>query len=127
MICEHCKKIIEQQLPLSEKIMRVIAWEHQLTPRILKSRAKAPEIVAARRRVWWEMSIVNRWSLPVAGRVSGGFDHTTVLHGIRKLAQERYGMPFRSGLEDIRRAWVLDPDSHPLVEIENNQETGEAA
>lgn len=120
MSCEHCEQISGSNMPVSEKIMRVIACRHDVTVAMLRSTAKPQFLVRARREVWWEMSIVLRWSLPVAARVTGGRDHTTVLYGIRREAEDRYGLPFRTSLEEIRRVWFFDQNARPLFDSEDH-------
>lgn len=40
--------------------------------------------VQQRQQIMWEMVRILGWSLPRVGRFFGGFDHTTVLHAVRK-------------------------------------------
>lgn len=128
MICEHCQKEIELRgLGLAAKVSRLVCWQFGMKLEEIGPGIRTKEAVAARRMIWWELVIVNRWSLPRAGAHTGGHDHTTVLYGIWKEGHDRYGLPMKTPLDEIRSAWVLDPDSQPLVETGNERETEKAA
>lgn len=128
MICECCRKEIELRgLGLAAKVSRLVCWQFGMKLDEIAPGTRTKESVAARRMIWWELVIAHRWSLPKAGAHTGGHDHSTVLYGICKIASERYGLPPRTPLETIRYAWVLDPDSQPLVETANEHSTKEKA
>lgn len=128
MICEHCRKEIELKgLGMASRLSRLVCWEYGMTLKELAPGGKSMNQVTARRIVWWELVVAHDWSLPKAGLHTGGHDHTTVLHGIRREAQKKYGLPMTSTIAEIRAAWRADPDSQPLVENWNKAKPGEAA
>jgi chromosomal replication initiation ATPase DnaA len=60
-------------------------------------------IVRHRWAFWYHLVVRCDWTLPMAGRRTG-HDHTTVLYGVRKHAEEVLGTDADAGLEDIRQA-----------------------
>lgn len=83
-----------------------IAAKHGLSYRQILRQGKHKEVVRARREYWMELVMVLGYSLPKAGRATGGHDHTTVLYGIRQLATEHLGTPGKARIEEIRTAWL---------------------
>lgn len=61
-----------------------IAAKHDLTLGELLSRSRARHIARPRQELMWRMYVAGRASLPRIGQLLGGFDHTTVLHGVRE-------------------------------------------
>jgi chromosomal replication initiator protein len=48
----------------------------------LFSNRRAHNLCIARHELWWVAQKYLPWSLPQFGRLSGGRDHTTILHGV---------------------------------------------
>lgn len=116
MICERCmKEMALDRIGLAKRIAANICWELKVHPALISSESQTAELVQARRLIWWELVIRYHWSYPMAGRETGGHHHTTVMHGIRREAQERYGMPFPSKLTAIRAEWNR---RHPQSPVE---------
>ena len=70
-------------------IIAEVAKKHKLTVQMIKSHRRWKEIVEARQEVFWRLSRETTMSLPMMGRKLGGFDHTTVLHSIRRHEERR--------------------------------------
>jgi hypothetical protein len=67
------------------RVMVAIACEkYGVVKDALFSVRREQHLVTARHDLWYAATIYCRWSLPQIGRASGGRDHTTVLHGIRR-------------------------------------------
>lgn len=49
---------------------------------------RTKDLIAIREEIWWFASRHTRLSLPRIGSLSGPRDHTTVLHGIRKIKRQ---------------------------------------
>ena len=65
------------------RICQEVAEKHGLTPVELRSARRSKNVVRARHEVFWRCKQETTASLPQIGRLMGGKDHTTVLHGIR--------------------------------------------
>ena len=63
-------------------IIRDVAAAHNIHPRDMPSGWKADHAVRARHELWWRLHRRGA-SLAEIGRRLGGFDHTTVSHGVR--------------------------------------------
>jgi hypothetical protein len=74
--------------PLSrfEHIVKAVCDEFHITRHELFGRCRTAVIVAPRSVTFALARHLTRKSMPEIGRRAGGFDHTTVLHAIRKLA-----------------------------------------
>lgn len=65
-------------------IAEEVAMKHGLPSwKEFRSKRQGRKLVAARWECWWRCRNETENSLPAIGRFFGGFDHTTVLHGIR--------------------------------------------
>jgi hypothetical protein len=63
-------------------IILEVAYKHGIPLPVLLGRRRKKWIVAARHEAFYRLSEETTFSLPRIGQVMGGFDHTTVLHGI---------------------------------------------
>lgn len=83
---------LEAQIPsygVLDEIQNAIAKAYGLTIAVLRSQRRDRVITTARRHQWFLMWRYTEASLPMIGKHTGGFDHTSVLHGIRRYL----GMP----------------------------------
>lgn len=71
----------------AKRIIAQVAEQHGLTAAELLGATRVRSIAYARQEAMWRISRELGRSLPEIGRMMGGRDHTTVLHGIR--AHER--------------------------------------
>jgi chromosomal replication initiation ATPase DnaA len=70
--------------PLSgRRIATEIARQHGFTFRQMISPRRCQTLALARQHAMWELDRRTSLSLPQIGKLLGGRDHTTVLHGIR--------------------------------------------
>lgn len=67
----------------SKAIIKEVCERHRLSPSAVLSRSRMNEIVIARHEIWHRVRSELGWSYPRIGKVIGGFDHTTVLSGVR--------------------------------------------
>ena len=67
------------------KIAEAVAADAQLPLTFLVGSSRSRHIARARWRVWWIARRATSLSLPVIGRLSGGRDHTTIMHGVRQM------------------------------------------
>jgi hypothetical protein len=74
--------------PLSrfEQVAKAVCDEFHITRHELFGRRRFAVVVAPRSLTFALARHLTRKSMPEIGRRAGGFDHTTVLHAIRKLA-----------------------------------------
>jgi hypothetical protein len=90
-------------------------------------------IVDARHHLWFRLVVVEKWSLPETARRISVLtrqhckDHTSVLHGVRRVGQELYGTAANASLEDIRSAYRAAFEAHVPVKISENKAEPEAA
>ena len=66
-------------------IIRGACQQNNLTRAELLAHRRFAELVLIRHIVIWEIKTLTSWSLPQIGRYLGGFDHTSVLHAVRRI------------------------------------------
>ncbi|MBM3789227.1 MAG: chromosomal replication initiator protein DnaA, partial [Acidobacteria bacterium] len=82
--------VSEHQRPVnSDTIIRTVANYYGLQPSSLRSRNNSPRIARPRQLAMYLCKRLTNLSLPQIGGDFGGKHHTTVLHSIRKIEQER--------------------------------------
>lgn len=67
-----------------KRIVEEVARKHKVATVDLMSARRKQKYVDARHELFWRLKTETTFSLPQIGRICGGRDHTTVLHGIRK-------------------------------------------
>lgn len=80
-----------------EKILELVAREWQTTVEVLLGRDRSQKVVEPRQAAMYILRRATDTSLPRIGEILGGRDHTTVLYGIEKCANEMDTRP------DLRR------------------------
>jgi hypothetical protein len=88
----------ESQLALRSKwkqIVTEVCEKHKIGRVEVMSRTRRYAVVNARHEVMWRMRAETTMSLPEIGKRLGGFDHTTVLHGVRRHAALLRGEVYR--------------------------------
>ncbi|MFN3371022.1 MAG: helix-turn-helix domain-containing protein [Sphingomonadaceae bacterium] len=55
----------------------------------LRSRCRQPHVSQARWAVWWVARKATPWSWPLIAARTGGFDHASVIHGVRQAERLR--------------------------------------
>lgn len=90
-------------------IIAEVAARHELTLEQLLSDTRKRHISWPRQEAMYEVAKRRTWmSLPDIGRVFGGKDHTTILHGIREHCK-RIGESYPAFSERRRSAYWLQP------------------
>lgn len=83
-VVEIQKPDIIQMRERFDDILNEVSTLSGVTTIDIKSRRRAPAIVRARHKVWFELSTRTHASLPEIGKYFNGMDHTTVMAGIKK-------------------------------------------
>lgn len=68
---------------IADRIIAEVADKHGLSVVEIKAVRRKIKIIDARYEAFYRISKETTMSLPMIGRKFGGYDHTTVLHGIR--------------------------------------------
>jgi len=68
----------------SRAIIAQVCQKYRLSKTTIRSHRRSRYIIQARYEAMWRMKEETTLSLPQIGRIMGGFDHTTVLHGCRR-------------------------------------------
>jgi chromosomal replication initiation ATPase DnaA len=107
---EHIIGVAE--IPLSQRplpsymeiaiIRKAVAQEFQVAEFFLLEKTNKPEHVLAR-SVGWYLARQRGHSLPKIGRAYGGFHRSTVLHGVRKIADQAQGGEIHDRIERIEK------------------------
>jgi len=71
----------------AETILREVCLSHRIRRNELLSARRDAALVRARHEACWRMKNETSLSYPQIGRLLGGRDHTTILHGVRKHAE----------------------------------------
>jgi hypothetical protein len=74
----------KDEAPSFEAIVRATCEKHGITKAQLKGANRQYDIIRARHETFYRLYTERGMSLPQIGRMLGGFDHTTVLNGIRR-------------------------------------------
>ena len=72
-----------------EIIIHETCAKYRVSKEELKSGSRVSLLVQARFEVFWRMKRETHLTLPTIGRLVGGKDHTTVLHGVRRYEEIR--------------------------------------
>jgi chromosomal replication initiation ATPase DnaA len=70
----------------------------------LVSPGKEKRVTSARRAWFYDLAIVAGYSYSEIG-LRTGFDHTSVMYGVRKRSREIFGTAPKASIVDIRAAW----------------------
>jgi chromosomal replication initiator protein len=80
--------VVKQEKLTIEEILQVVARHYSLDEAELVGRSRRKEIAQARQMVMYLAREETNASLPKIGQSLGGRDHTTVMHGIEKIASQ---------------------------------------
>lgn len=86
---------------------RVIAEEaakHGMTTKELLQLPKSRKYTDVKWHLWARLMYEVDLSMTWAGRFAKR-DHTTLMHAMRKMGQEYYGLPFKSSMAEIGELW----------------------
>ena len=67
-----------------DQIIKEVAGKWGITKVEIKSHRRFKKIVAARHDLWWRLYHETTLSLTSIGRITGGFDHTSVLYSMQR-------------------------------------------
>ena len=115
MICEHCKKNMDEIAIMERDRICAVAG---INPEHL-SFETGHWAVSARQAIWWTLVVENNFPLTEAVIWTGGHDHTTALYGIRAYGHRVYGFPRKAGAARLRELWGKRKKRLCIVEIEN--------
>lgn len=68
-----------------EDVINVVAYYFEVTPDSLRGNMKSREVTHARQIAMYVASVTSRASMSAIGRHLGNRDHTTVMHGVRRI------------------------------------------
>lgn len=92
-----------EKRPMFATLKVQVAQEFGVSTLDLDSSRRTAHICKARHRLWWLGRKYTALSLPQMGRLTGGRDHTTVLHGIRRYEEIELGLPYdRAAAQALR-------------------------
>jgi hypothetical protein len=84
----HSQGLTKRQLRL-EDVQAAVAHHYRVKPSDMSSDRRFTDVVWARQVAMFICKDLTQHSLPVIGRAFGKRDHTTILHGIRKIERLR--------------------------------------
>ena len=89
----------------AQEIIRQVALKYRFLPERLTTHGKWRPLVKARQEAWARIIIETGYSSPRVARITGGFDHTSVLYGVRQYAARTLGTAPKASLSEIRAAY----------------------
>jgi chromosomal replication initiation ATPase DnaA len=89
----------------AQDIIRQVALKHRFLPEKLTRHGKYRPLVAARQEAWLRIIAEANYSYPRTARITGGWDHTSVMHGVRKYAHETLGTSLKATRVEIVAAY----------------------
>jgi len=97
-------KMTREQRQHAQIVLEQIAERYQMTPQEVLKPCKSQKNIEMKRQFWarllWEVGLSSVWASRFAKR-----DHTTLIHAMRRMGEDDYGLPFRSSLEEIGAVW----------------------
>lgn len=88
-------------------VSKVCAHQFNVDAAEITKAKRTKQIVLARHAAFWICKEVTQWSLPEVGRRLGKKDHTTILHGIRKMNRRINAEPeFSATLLNLKAAVI---------------------
>jgi len=87
------EKVAQEYLTPARRILRDVAERHGVSPRDILGPRCLKVFTIPRFEFYYRVVSETKLSFPQIGRICGGRDHTTVLHGVRSYC-ERNGLPF---------------------------------
>ena len=96
--------ITPEQRQNAHRVIAEEAEKHGMTTKKLLTLSKSPKYTELKWHLWARLLYEVDLFLTCASRFAKR-DHTTLLHGMRRMGQEYYGLPYRSSLEEIGELW----------------------
>lgn len=111
-----------------KQIIRTVAEVHGVTPNDIISSRRLASIALSRQIAMYLAKEMTGFSLPALGRQFGYRDHTTVLHGVRKIATRwRVDGEFMAHIERLKDQIRTDHNARYLHHAEAPSPSPEAA
>lgn len=108
---DQCKTLLSDLIAADERritideIQRHVAGRYEVTVEDIRSARRSHNIVLPRHIAMYLARLLTTRSMPEIGRQFGNRDHTTVLHGVRRMEERRATDPeFASEIEQLRSA-----------------------
>lgn len=108
---DQCKGLLSDLIAADERritvdeIQRHVAGRYEVTVEDIRSARRSQNIVLPRHIAMYLARLLTTRSMPEIGRQFGNRDHTTVLHGVRRMEERRATDPeFASEIEQLRSA-----------------------
>lgn len=105
-------------------IIAVVAAEYKMSPEHMMERTRRPAVARPRQIVMWIAREYTKLSLPQIGERMGGYDHTTIMYGIKVIQAKMLKDPTLevrvrqlAALSAMRAARRERPQSAPTHEI----------
>ena len=96
--------ITTEQRKHANRVLIETAAKYNAVPNDIIKPSKRVAIMEMKREFWarllWEADLTVTWAARFAKR-----DHTTLLHAMRKMGKEYYGLPYQSSLAQIGEVW----------------------
>ena len=96
--------ITTEQRKHANRILNETAAKYGATPNDIIKPSKRVALANMKREFWarlmYEVDLSVTWAARFAKK-----DHTTLIHGMRRMGQEYYGLPYVSSLEEIGELW----------------------
>lgn len=96
--------ITTEQRKHVNRVLNETAAKYGATPNDIIKPSKRVALVNMKREFWarllWEADLTVTWAARFAKR-----DHTTIIHAMRQIGKENYGLPYQSSLEEIGKLW----------------------
>lgn len=77
--------ILPDPIVTIEQILKEVSRFHRIPVEIIKHGGRNRRITLPRHEVFWLARMLTKNSYPRIGKFTGGFDHHTVIHGVRKM------------------------------------------
>lgn len=84
---DELRKARSYKFPLISDIIEVVCEYFDISEMELLSQRRTKEIITARHTTYWLCKETTPHSFPQIGRFLGGYDHTTILHGYRRICE----------------------------------------
>lgn len=88
-------------------MMQMVAFITGIPPLQLKSPRRTADVAKARQILFYLCKAYTRFSLPEIGKRTGGKDHTTVLHGVRRVQDTMNFLNIEAADNSVEMASVL--------------------
>lgn len=82
---DELRKARSHKFPTISEIIELVCEYFHVTEMELLSKRRSKDIITQRHTLYWLCKQTTPHSFPQVGRFLGGYDHTTILHGYRRI------------------------------------------